>query len=383
MSKKIKDKPTEKKLKNTHHSHGLEDFLKYLPDLNGNNKSLTLFGKFKSYVKKVAHRINKKGLKRISIMLIPHTEKKIISWHLNLYSIFIIVIFLCVIMILSILGLVNKSGEDIQFYDMGLGNKEFSIQAINIAEEVLPLHELINSYTITIAELFLKINGDKNQIQSLSSQSHKDLNLEIEKIRKMVSLCKKQNDACNRESIEDILRNAIYLSYQDNHNIKKAIDISDSILENLKTKEKRNLFKNTPTIWPVNGYLISPYGPQIDPIRGRKVFKRGIEIGAMLGTEVVATAPGEILDISYDEEYGLKIFINHSYGFATFYAHLDRVQVKKGEKISKGDVIGFVGQTGRVNQPMLYYEVHVGTVAYNPFAFINHLQNPWLAQPKT
>ncbi len=370
------------KLSQKKSAHSVDAFLKYLPSSHFKQKPKSRYQKFLASIKNLLNKIHKRGMKRITIMLIPHTEKNILSWHLSLYMIIPSVFFISFILVLSIIGLVNKTGEDIQYYDMGLSDKQFGIQAINIAEAILPFHNLINSYIDVIAELYLKLDGDKKQVQGILSSNEKLMKEELDKFKEMIEKCKEATATCDTAKVEDILRNTIYLSFQDNYKMKKSIELSESILETLNTKEKKNLFKNTPTISPTNGFLIAPYGYYTDPMYGRKVFKRGIQIGAIPGTEVLSTAPGEISDISFDEEYGLKIFITHSYGFATFYAHLDRVKVQKGEKIAKGEVIGYVGQTGKVSQPMLYYEVHVGTVAYNPFAFINHLENPWLLPPK-
>ena len=333
-------------------------------------------------LRRLLGKINKKGRKRITVMLIPHTEKKILSWHANVYTIFALLLALILFMSLSVVSLIDKSGEDIQFYDMGLGNREFAVQAMHISEEIIPLHKLIHTYTSTIAEIYLSLDGKKSEVQNLSIESRSTLETEITELQSLVENCRFQKEECSQQNVEEILRKTIHLSSQDNHSIKKAIALAKDIIDILNTKEKRKLFRHTPSIWPTQGHLLSPYGLQFDPLRGRQVFKRGIEIGALPGTPVLSTAPGEIAGLSYNDDYGLNIYIRHNYGIATFYAHLDRARVKIGEKVDKGEVIGYVGQTGSTSLPMLYYEVHVGTVAYNPYAFINHLQESWLLLPK-
>ena len=85
----------------------------------------------------------------------------------------------------------------------------------------------------------------------------------------------------------------ILLSRQDNHNLKKAVELSDKILSELGTREKQNLLKNTPAIWPTRGYVLAPYGSQTDPLRGREVFSRGISIGALS-----ASRPNTVFDVA-------------------------------------------------------------------------------------
>ncbi|MCR9142460.1 MAG: M23 family metallopeptidase [bacterium] len=328
-------------------------------------------------------RVHKRGRERLTIMVIPHTEQKILNAHVSLYMIFASSAVVVIVLIVSMVSLVGKSGEDIQFYDMGLTNSQFNIQSVKMAEEMIPLHERVTEYASTIAELYVKLDGDEATVLGQGGVAQGVIDSEVSELKELVSKCRDLGDDCDQELTEEILRRVIYLSKQDNHNLTKAVEISDKILAELGTREKQNLLRNTPSIWPTRGYLYTPYGLQADALRGREVFQRGVQIGAARGTEVYATAPGEITDVRFDASYGLQIQIRHRYGLATFYAHLDRARVQKGDEVTKGQVIGYVGQSGRASIPMLYYEVHVGTVAYNPHAFLNHLQDLWLIQPRT
>ena len=339
--------------------------------------------RWRTKLKEKCKHLHQRGCKKLTILFIPHTEKRILSWHLSLYSIFFIGLSLVFIMLISIMSLVGKSGEDIQFYDMGLGNSEFSSQSLHITEEFIQLHHLINKYTQVISDLFINLEGNKNNNFSDQEKKKALAQSEIEKLKNKLIECRTSNKKCQSQEVKDILKHTIYLSHQDNQNLEHTINLTLEILKILNTSKNKNLFKHTPSIWPTRGYLLAPYGKQIDPQTGKEIFKRGIEIGAFHSTEVLATAPGEIIKVAYDKNYGLYLEIQHAYGIATFYAHLDRTRVKIGDKVEKGEVIAYVGNTGLTTLHSLYYEVHVGTVAYNPYAFINHLQNLWLVPPKT
>ena len=206
---------------------------------------------------------------------------------------------------------------------------------------------------------------------------------EIKKLKALVEKCQQAGANCPREDSEEIFRRVIFLSRQDNHDMQKSIEFSEQILKELASEGKKSLLENTPTIWPANGFLLSPFGLQADLLEGREIFRRGIQIGALPGTNVYASAPGKVQDVSYGNQYGLTITLSHLYGITTFYAHLNRVNVQKGDRVSKGEIIGHVGNTGIAPVYMLYYEVHVGTVAYNPHSFLNRLQDLWLLPPKT
>jgi len=322
-------------------------------------------------------RVHKKGRERLTIMVIPHTEKQIFNLHVNLYTVVGAIGVVTIVLLVSILTLVGKSGEDIQYYDMGLTNSQFNVQTTRMAEEMMPLHNLIQTYSNTIAELYFKLDGEALQ-EAQGGAASAALALELQNLGKLVEECKKMNEDCDQARSEEILRRVIYLSRQDNQNLRRSVELSDKILAQLKTKEKRNLIKNTPSIWPVKGYVLAPYGWQVDAVRGRKIFRPGMEIGALPGSDVVATAPGEVMRVDYTPELGLHIWISHRFGMRTLYAHLDRAAVSEKDKVQKGQLIGYSGKTGMTSVPMLYYEVHVGTVSYNPYAFLNHIQDEWL-----
>ena len=339
------------------------------------------WGDLKARFADFKERVHKKGRERLTIMVIPHNEKSILNFHLSVYAISSIVAAIAVIMMVSIISLVGKSGEDLTRYGMGLDNKQFKVQSMKMAEEIIPLHDIIKHYSNIISELHVKLNGGGEELSGMGGVSQKVVDAEISGLKELIRECG-ESDSCDQEKTKEILRRIIYLSKQDNQSLKNAIALSERIRDGLKTPEKRNILKHTPSIWPTRGYLLSPYGWQVDQLLGKRVFKRGIEIGALPGSKVFATAPGYVSDVVYDPDYGVTVRIKHLYGMKTYYAHLDQVKIKKGEQVNKGQVIGYVGRSGNSPVYMLYYEVHVGTVAYNPHAFLNHLQDQWLIQPK-
>ena len=345
-------------------------------------KADTRYEKIKLRFLELLALIQKKGKERLTIMIIPHTEKKILNLHMSMYTISGIGATVLLVLTVSIMSLVGKSGEDIEFYDMGLTNSQFNIQSVRMAEEMMPIHELINRYTNTIAELYVKLDGRESEIFARGGAAQAIVDQEIDYLKTLVDECRTLGSECDQARTEEILRRITYLSKEDNESLKQAIDLSDKILDELSTKEKQNLLDNTPSIWPVKGYILSPYGEQVDQILGKRVNKRGIEIGAFPGSSVYATAPGEVTDVNYDPTYGLSLWIKHKYGIRTFYSRLAGITVSVGNKVSRGQVVGYAGKTGDTPVSMLYYEVHVGTVAYNPHAFLNHLQDEWLIQPK-
>jgi murein DD-endopeptidase MepM/ murein hydrolase activator NlpD len=134
--------------------------------------------------------------------------------------------------------------------------------------------------------------------------------------------------------------------------------------------DQKALLARTPSIWPVRGYLSSGYGHRRDPFTGQRDFHPGIDISAPRGTKVLAPADGVVLAVGRRGAYGKAIIIDHGHDTITRYGHLENYNVRPGQRVRRGDVIGFVGSTGRSNAPHLHYEVWVGDRTQNPIHYI-------------
>ncbi len=134
-------------------------------------------------------------------------------------------------------------------------------------------------------------------------------------------------------------------------------------LVNLKTVES-----SRPDIWPVVGIITSDYGWR--RFRRGREFHSGVDIGAPYGSKVVATAEGYVLFAGWVRGYGNTVVLYHGYGYVTLYAHMSSVAVKRGERVSKNRVIGYVGSSGRTTGPHLHYEVIKYGIRQNPILYL-------------
>jgi len=135
--------------------------------------------------------------------------------------------------------------------------------------------------------------------------------------------------------------------------------------------DKRNaLAASTPSIWPAHGWLSSTVGTRRDPINGGRDFHEGLDISADRGTPVYATADGTVTAAGYEGGYGNLIVITHEYGLETRYGHLSKFLAKTGGKVKRGDIIGYVGSTGRSTGSHLHYEVRVNGRLLNPLQLL-------------
>ena len=130
--------------------------------------------------------------------------------------------------------------------------------------------------------------------------------------------------------------------------------------------QKKDLFASTPNIFPVQGWISSGFGRRINPFTKKREFHQAIDIVTPWGTEVKAAAQGKVIFAGWLNPYGLVIKVRDGYGYSTVYGHLSRILVKKGSWVSKGEVIGRVGSTGRSTGPHLHFEVWFKEKPTNP-----------------
>jgi murein DD-endopeptidase MepM/ murein hydrolase activator NlpD len=139
----------------------------------------------------------------------------------------------------------------------------------------------------------------------------------------------------------------------------------------LLAKKKEDMLASIPAIIPISNKDLtrtaSGFGLRIHPIYKISMFHYGMDFTAPLGTDIYATGDGVIESVITDQRgYGKHITINHGFGYKTLYAHMDRFNVRKGQKVRRGDVIGYVGSTGLSLAPHVHYEVHINDVPVDP-----------------
>ena len=135
-------------------------------------------------------------------------------------------------------------------------------------------------------------------------------------------------------------------------------------------RDQRELLASTPSIWPVRGYLSASFGKRIDPFTSQPDFHPGLDISTPTGTQVVVPADGVVVFCGQKNGYGNALVVDHGYGIVTRYGHLAGFNVKAGQRVRRGEVVAFVGNTGRSTAPHLHYEVWVDDQAQNPIQFI-------------
>lgn len=145
-----------------------------------------------------------------------------------------------------------------------------------------------------------------------------------------------------------------------------------SLLQTLIAQQ--NLMSATPSILPIlsgsKHVITSKFGYRKSPFSSARTLHTGLDISAKIGTEIVATAAGRVIQAGWKGDYGYMISIDHGYGVVTRYAHCSAIVALVGDKVLKGDIIALVGNTGRSTGPHVHYEVLLNGVHVNPEKYI-------------
>ena len=125
-----------------------------------------------------------------------------------------------------------------------------------------------------------------------------------------------------------------------------------------------------PSLWPVEGRVTSSFGERIDPFNGEGAFHRGVDISTWYGHSIVAPADGVVRYADFMSGYGRLIEVDHGNGIQTRYGHMSSFAVAAGQSVRRGQVIGYVGSSGRTTSPHLHYEVRIHQTPVNPYKYL-------------
>jgi murein DD-endopeptidase MepM/ murein hydrolase activator NlpD len=266
----------------------------------------------------------KKAFTPVTIMLIPHSSTKPLNLKIPSIGIFVSIL-------LWILGTIYI----------------FSI-AVN-AFEYQSMKNKLNYYSKQFSELRLTMWSLK--------KAEKEF-------RKLFSLDSKEKVL---ENIDNPGSGSI-----DMENLKNEIAKSMERISEIKNylRLQKNIYLATPTGLPVRGAITSNYGKRDNPITGEEEFHSGIDIATSPGTPVSATADGIVSFSGWNGGSGNLVVLEHGFGFSTFYAHNKMNNVKVGQKVRRGDVIGYIGSTGNATGPHVHYEIWKNGSSVNPKKYI-------------
>ncbi len=310
------------------------------------------YGDLQKRAKDWWERFLKKGRERITVMFIPHSEKRIVNFHISIFAISLFVGILTVTVVVTSLLIINHTSTIKEVSKLKLYGANSEKQIKKYKSEINRLYDIFQKFKPEITYLYSLTPG--NDVDALWAKGG------VASTKPAEGYENEQSPSIELLNIEEVERE-----------LKTTKKVMGKIKAFLETRKK--ILESTPSLWPVRGYIISRFGDRTSPYTFRKESHLGIDISAFPGAEIRAAAPGSVESIRWDPVLGLTVSIRHKYGFSTSYAHCQRVSVDPEQKVSKGEVIGYVGRTGKVTRHICFYQVRIGTEYVDPMPYLNKI----------
>jgi len=186
----------------------------------------------------------------------------------------------------------------------------------------------------------------------------------------------KSNPAMVTASTEKIQQEEVNSSLDTLYTLKNtaltgaaSVGISMGLTRNATTADWIRA-NSAPNLWPVEGQITGSFGERIDPFNGEGAFHSGVDISASVGQAVIAPADGFVTFADFLGGYGRAVMMDHGHGISTRYGHLSSFAVTAGQYLHRGDIIGYVGLSGRSTGPHLHYEVRIHDTPVNPYKYL-------------
>jgi murein DD-endopeptidase MepM/ murein hydrolase activator NlpD len=267
----------------------------------------------------------KKAFTPVTILLIPHAKNRPLNFKIP----FIVILSSCLFTFIGILYVFSIAVNTFEYYRM---------------------KDTLNYYSQQFTELHTTISALKmaeNEFRRLFSLSSKEKVLE--------NMNTSDSGSVDMENLKQ--------------QIRKTIETVGEIKNYLRIQ--RDIYIATPRGLPVTGNISSPYGMRKHPRSGQTDLHSGIDISSDAGVPVQVTADGIVSYSGWSGGNGNLVVIEHGHGFSTFYAHNSMNTVKIGQKVKRGDVIGYVGATGNSTGPHVHYEIWKDGKHVNPSEYVS------------
>lgn len=298
----------------------------------------------------------RRSTKNLTILFVPDDNTGVFSFKINT----ILFVFLCALWLSATAFAGYILYKHINYRITFEYNKYLNKKHKEFAKEILELRETVKRTAEVENQLrdLLKLKS-KNAIikyTGFGGPSYIDTKLlekEIENNNEMIS----------RKAFEVAVK---YINSQAQINEKSFQEIIKYITD------QRAKLTAVPSGWPVKGWITCGFGSRIDPFTGALSFHQGVDIANDTGSPIKATADGIVQYADFERSgFGNIVTINHGNGYLSRYGHLQKFIVSPGQHVKKGQIVGFLGSSGKSTSPHLHYEVILNGVAVNPVKYLN------------
>jgi len=314
-----------------------------------NARIAAAFASFKAFLS----RVKAAGRQKLTIMLIPHTEKKILNLQLSFFALGGI-LFAAVVVFLAFVfsaARFSDTANKLQSRSSDLASTKANLDAMRdqTSQLVIAAKRFESALSGTLGHIGTRPAGADSPAQSGDLASF---------FESTATSAGSVREAAELRRVTDYL--------------EKSVDPLKDLSALLQ--DQSTVLTEIPNIWPVKGasHISMYYGQNENPFTGQWYIQQGVDISTYRsGDPVLSTADGRVVGLGFDDSLGNYITIQHSHGFFTRYGHLMAFRVAKGQKVQQGQIIGLLGNTGLTIGPCLHYEVHVGTGVIDPVKFLN------------
>jgi murein DD-endopeptidase MepM/ murein hydrolase activator NlpD len=300
------------------------------------------------------NRLSQSLKKKITIMLVPHSSGKTITLRFSPILVLVLLLFVVFSISYGLFTIIQHSQ-----YTRELAQKEVEVQTTSDGLNLVLSEVEVLMRMFEIFESSLQVAKNEFNISSQSSPENTGTG-DLSAISGIQQI--------NPQEVSELfelrqLRESLTNSIEPINQIGRSLQREQSLLSDL------------PILWPVLGgrnALTMEYGPNLHPVWENWYLHTGISIQAPLGTPILASANGRVVQVSLDLINGLgnTVLIEHNYGLRTRYSHLARVLVQEGQEVYQGQQIATLGRTGITNIPNLHFQIILGTEILNPVEFL-------------
>ncbi len=302
----------------------------------------------------------KGGRRKLTIMIVPHSQKKVINFQASIFSL----VFFCVFITGVVASFFWFSQRALltrqSLSTLERQTREAQANLDRLKDETGSLlkaaHNFQNAFTGTLSVIGL----DSSAGVSRAGAQGGDLS-------SLFGV---------RETAEGTIREVAELQRLTGF-FESSVQPMQEIGKLLESQS--SLFSDIPSLWPIQGgigHISMDFGQNKHPFTGQWYIHKGVDLSTYrAGDPILATASGQVVTVEYDPGFGNYIIIKHKHGFFTRYAHLRSFRVQRGQLVQQGDIIGYIGNTGVSTGPHLHYEVHIGSDVVDPIKYLNMGRN--------
>ncbi len=294
------------------------------------------------------------GRQRFTVMFIPHSERRVLNFHINTLMIAVVILILALIVAAFFVITTVSSGTA----------RLVSQKSADLTETNKTLDGMLSQVS--------QLSKSASIFDSALSSTLKKLDIQTQNTQQPAA---DSGDLAAIVGAQEVDPNQLQ-QLQTLKNLTATLGASIAPLDRISAaiQNEKQFLSDIPNYWPIiggRGTISMQWGPNRDPITGQWFLNKGIEIWESVGTPVVAAANGKVVETGWDPNgYGFYIKLDHKYGFKTRYSHLSTIDVNEGEEVLQGQIIGRVGKSGLTFAPGLDFQIQLGTEFLDPTKFL-------------